>query len=190
MAMKVAIIPKYMIIKNGKSENKTIQNIFHCYTQAPMQKQEGKMLTATWGKHFFKADATKCASEIMEICDQMESATPQQILEKARDESTELHKCFTWDDSIAAEKYRIHEARLIVCQLKIVEQDIDNKSKPTAIRVFYKTDGKSGYKPTQLILKQPDEYEALLERCRNELLSVKQKYQNISEYEEVWELIN
>lgn len=44
MAMKVAIIPKYMIIKNGKSENKTIQNIFHCYTQAPMQKQEGKML--------------------------------------------------------------------------------------------------------------------------------------------------
>lgn len=27
------------------------------------------MLTATWGKHFFKADATKCASEIMEICD-------------------------------------------------------------------------------------------------------------------------
>lgn len=38
------------------------------------------MLTATWGKHFFKADATKCASEIMEICDQMESATPQQIL--------------------------------------------------------------------------------------------------------------
>lgn len=66
------------------------------------------MLTATWGKHFFKADATKCASEIMEICDQMESATPQQILEKARDESTELHKCFTWDDSIAAEKYRIN----------------------------------------------------------------------------------
>lgn len=79
----------------------------------------------------------------MEICDQMESATPQQILEKARDESTELHKCFTWDDSIAAEKYRIQEARQIVCQF-----------------------------------------------CRNELLAVKQKYQNISEYEEVWELIN
>lgn len=39
-------------------------------------------------------------------------------------------------------------------------------------------------------MKQPDEYEALLERCRNELLAVKQKYQNISEYEEVWELIN
>ena len=176
MAMKVAIIPKYMTVKNKKEKNKTVQNIFRCYTQAPMQKQEGKMLTATWGKHFFKADATKCASEIMEICDQMESATPQQILEKARDESTELHKCFTWDDSIAAEKYRIHEARQIVCQLKIVEQDIDNKQKPTAIRVFYKTDGKSGYKPTQLILKQPDEYEALLERCRNELPSVKQKY--------------
>lgn len=58
MAMKVATIPNYMTIKNRKRKNKTIQNIFHCYTQAPMQKQEGKMLTATWGKHFFKADST------------------------------------------------------------------------------------------------------------------------------------
>ena len=49
------------------------------------------MLTATWGKHFFKADATKCASEIMEICDQMESATPQQILEKVQNYISALH---------------------------------------------------------------------------------------------------
>lgn len=42
MAMKVAIIPKYMTVKNKKRKNKTVQNIFRCYTQAPMQKQEGK----------------------------------------------------------------------------------------------------------------------------------------------------
>ena len=62
------------------------------------------MQLATWGTYRFKADAQKCADEIMEICDELESATPQQILDKARDSNTELHKCFTWDDTEAAEK--------------------------------------------------------------------------------------
>lgn len=40
------------------------------------------MQLATWGTYRFKADAQKCADEIMEICEELESATPQQILEK------------------------------------------------------------------------------------------------------------
>lgn len=148
------------------------------------------MQLATWGTFKFKADAQKCADEIMEICEELESATPQQILEKARDSNTELHKCFTWDDTEAAEKWRISEARAIVRNLKIIEQKSDKQSEPTTIRVFYKTDNESGYKPTKLILKKPDEYKVLVERCRSELLAIKQKFNSISEYEEIWELIN
>lgn len=148
------------------------------------------MQLATWSIFNFKADATKCANEIMEICEELESATPQQILEKAKDSSTELHKCFTWDNSEAAEKWRVQEARTIVRSLKIVEEKPDKKPEPTTIRVFYKTDNESGYKPTKLILKKPDEYKMLVERCRSELLSIKQKFQNISEFDEIWELIN
>lgn len=148
------------------------------------------MQLATWGTLTFKADATKCANEIMEICEEMDSATPQQILEKAKDENTELHKCFTWDDTEAAEKWRITEARSVVRNLKIVHQEPDKKPEPTQLRVFYKTDNTSGYKPTRLILKKPDEYEALVKRCRSELLAIKQKFQNISEYDEIWEMIN
>ena len=148
------------------------------------------MQLATWGTFKFKADAQKCADEIMEICEELESATPQQILEKARDSNTELHKCFTWDDTEAAEKWRISEARAVVRNLKIIEQNPDKQSDPTTIRVFYKTDNESGYKPTKLILKKPDEYKSLVERCRSELLAIKQKFNSISEYEEIWEMIN
>ena len=148
------------------------------------------MQLATWGTFKFKADAQKCADEIMEICEELESATPQQILEKARDSNTELHKCFTWDDTEAAEKWRISEARAVVRNLKIIEQKPDKQTEPTTIRVFYKTDNETGYKPTKLSLKKPDEYKALVERCRSELLAIKQKFNSISEYEEIWELIN
>lgn len=148
------------------------------------------MQIATWGTRFFKADAQKCADEIMEICDRLESATPQEILEKARDSSTELHKCFTWDDAVASEKWRLHEARKIVCDLKIVDKREDKKPGTVPIRVFYKTDDQSGYKPIKLILKNPDEYKQLVERCRHELLTLKNKYQTVSEYSEIWEMIN
>nr|DAG73475.1 MAG TPA: hypothetical protein [Caudoviricetes sp.] len=148
------------------------------------------MQLATWGAYKFKADAQKCADEIMEICNELESATPQQILEKARDSNTELHKCFTWDNTEAAEKWRVQEARSVVRNLKIIEVKPDKEPEPTTIRVFYKTDSSSGYKPTKLILKKPDEYKALVERCRSELLAIKQKFNSISEYEEIWEMIN
>ena len=76
------------------------------------------MLVASWKSGFglFHADAQKVANEIAEIG---ESATPREILEKGRDPKTELHKCFEWDDTVAAEKYRIQQARQIVCCLVI-----------------------------------------------------------------------
>lgn len=53
-------------------------------------------------------DAQMVADEIANIG---EAVTAEQIVDKAKDENTELHKCFTWDDEAAAEKYRIIEAR-------------------------------------------------------------------------------
>ena len=136
----------------------------------------------------FGADAQKCYEEIMEICDDFESATPQAVLEKARDESAELHKCFTWDDSIAAEKYRLTEARLVTRQLVIKEVQVP-KDRPE-VRLFYKTDNESGYKPTHIIVRKEDEYKKLLERAYAELRAFKAKYSMLKELQEIFELIN
>lgn len=135
----------------------------------------------------FRADAQKCYEEIMEICDGIKSASPQAILEKARDESTELHKCFTWDDSIAAEKWRITEARLVTRQLVIKEVEVP-KDRPE-VRLFYKTDNESGYKPTEIIVQKEDEYKQLLANAYRELRAFKAKYSMLKELQEIFDLI-
>lgn len=135
----------------------------------------------------FRADAQKCYEEIMEICDDIESASPRAILEKARDESTELHKCFTWDDSVAAERWRVNEARLVTRQLVIKEVEVP-KNRPE-VRLFYKTDRESGYKPTKVIVRKEDEYKKLLERAWAELRAFKQKYAMLEELREILDLI-
>lgn len=135
----------------------------------------------------FGADAQKCYEEILEICDDVGSASPRAILEKARDESTELYKCFTWDDGVAAEKWRTQEARLVVRQLVIKEVEVP-KDRPE-VRLLYKTDNESGYKPTHIIVKQEDEYKALLKRAYAELRAFKAKYSMLEELQELFDLI-
>ena len=71
----------------------------------------------------------------------------------------------------------------------VVESDSANKE-DMQIRIFHKTNGKEGYKPIQFILQNRDEYKALLERCLSDLKAIKNKYQNLSEYQEIWDLIH
>ena len=129
----------------------------------------------------YKGDAEKCFSEIQSIG---ESASPQQILEKARDSATELHKCFEWDDAVAAEKYRLQQARQIVCSLVYKKTEEEPKEAPK-IRVMQHIVSESGYKPVKVIIQNQDEYSQLLMKAKTELTSFKNRYERIVELEEV-----
>lgn len=132
-----------------------------------------------------KADAALVAAEIGAIG---ESATPQEVLEKARDEGTELHKCFEWDDTVAAEKYRVIQARTIMRMLVVVEDKPDPDVPP--VRYFYKTTNGDGYKPATLVFRKDSEYQALLKRAYAELKAFKAKYSRLQELEEILALID
>lgn len=142
-------------------------------------------MTAKWKMPglFAGADADKCYREITGIG---ETATPEQILEFAKNPESELHKCFEWDDSIAAYRYRLQQARTVVCHLVVVPQA--QNAEPQKFRLLQKTD--AGYKPTKFIYQNKTEYEKLLERAMGELRAFKQRYHNLVELEEILALID
>lgn len=133
----------------------------------------------------FKADAQKVADEISSIG---LSVKPEEIVEKARDESTELHKCFEWDDTKAAEKYRVYQARQIVCHL--IVKEVNNEPQKQEVRFFYKTDSQEGYKPTSYIIRNKDEYHKLLDRALTELKAFQRKYSTLKELDGLFDAIN
>jgi hypothetical protein len=148
------------------------------------------ILVASWKSglgSLFHADAQKVADEISEIGD---SATPKEILDKARDSNTELHKCFTWDNDVAAERWRLQQARQIVCCLVVKETEDEEAEGKPAIRMFYKTEHSEGYKPTAFILRDQDEYQKLLKRAYAEMKAFSEKYRTLSELETVFEAID
>lgn len=129
----------------------------------------------------FKADANKCYAEIIDLKD----ITPKMVLEKAKDEGTELHKCFEWDNDAAAEKYRIIQAGNVIRMLYIVPRNED----APPVRVLSKTSNMV-YQPTRTFVTNKNEYEDLLKRALSELESFRKKYHTLSELEQVFEQID
>jgi hypothetical protein len=145
------------------------------------------MIVATWRPGFspFKADAQRVAEEIQQIGNDV---TPQQIVDRAKDEASELHKCFEWDNEKAAEKFRLSQARQVIHHL-VIKESVNKPDRPP-IRLMHKTEEAEGYKPFTLIVKDPDEYTKLLNRARAELRAFKAKYRSISELEDILALID
>lgn len=64
-----------------------------------------------------------CINEILEV-ERMKGLTPENLVEQAKDEDNPLHDFFEWEDSIAADKYRLQQARMIINDIKVI---VDNK---------------------------------------------------------------
>lgn len=140
----------------------------------------------TWKvKGFFKADAETVYKEITALGD---SFSPEQIVEAAKDKNTELHKCFTWDDTVAAENWRKHQARMLVAQLVIRTETTDKE--PVAVRVIASTNVRNEYKPVVKVIEVEQDYADLLARAFAELKAFRQKYKTIKELREIFEAID
>lgn len=140
------------------------------------------------GSPFTKANAQKVYEEINSIG---EKYTPHDVVERARDENSELHRLFEWDDSIAAEKYRETQARYVIRCLVITHDEETGKQYSAPIRSIVSTNERTKeYTPIKRVIVVQDAYEKLLEEARRELAAFRRKYETLSELEPVFEAID
>lgn len=139
-------------------------------------------MAIAWSMELFKADAEKVYSELETIG----TKSPQNIVDYAEEHpDSELHKCFTWDDSKAANEWRKAEARQVVRLLVFAD---DETKQPTQIRVLQKAT--DAYEPVKTIVRNNDEYAKLLARAKAELKAFRERYKQISELEKVLDAID
>lgn len=68
--------------------------------------------------------------------------TKSNFLEASRPEDSPTHKLFEWDDTKAAEKYRLGQSRFYISNLRIVVEEIKAEEKPISVQSFKPDDGK------------------------------------------------
>lgn len=136
----------------------------------------------------WKQDANLVGKEL-EVLANENNLTPEAVLNIAKDENSSLHNLFEWNDEIAAEKYRLSQARQIIQQIVVVNNHPNAEARE--IRAFVTESKNNGhYQLITTVIEDPITYEVLLKRAKLELQAFKDKYKSIIEFKELFSEID
>lgn len=84
----------------------------------------------------FKLPAQTVGEKLEEVERKYGSVTSANFLNESRPEDSSTHSLFEWDDSIAAEEWRLHTAKKIIGSVKIVVPTPTNPEQSVIVRAW------------------------------------------------------
>ena len=108
--------------------------------------------------------------------------TCEAVLEAARPKNSPLHNYFTWEDSRAAERYRLIEAGRLIATVKIEyrqKKDPQIIHTPAFIPTGTSSEGKRQYYPVEEVTKNDFLREKALADARREMESTRARYSHL-----------
>lgn len=127
----------------------------------------------------------------MSLRDQLQSIynshgqlTPRLVVDLARDPEHELHSRFEWDDSIAAEKFRVEQARDLIRKVRVVYKQGDENNPPQTIRAYHSLPDGDGhaYRSTDEIVQDPLLSKMLLAQAERDWKDLHRRYAHLADF--------
>ena len=105
--------------------------------------------------------------------------TPTSIVEAARDRKSVLHRHFEWDDKVAAESFRLDQARSLVRSIHVESADAETGT----ARAFLSVRTKEGtsYRALGEILASGDLQARVLAQAERDLLAFENRYKALED---------
>lgn len=136
----------------------------------------------SWKVNVFPVSADTAKAEFDRIYDKYGVLTTKDIVDESRDKTAALHKCFEWNDEVAAEKYRQQQAgAMIRCLVSTVVPDEDKE--PITVRSIVHTESK--YEPISVAIRSDQKTAVLLSDALRDVEKFKAKYSQLSELKDV-----
>lgn len=147
--------------------------------KAKIKKGVKEMVYQWINNAHIKSDAN-VAGAMFEQLENTIGLTPQNLLDANRAEDAPMHNDFEWNDSVAAEEYRLTQARYMIRMLvfKPETEEVD----ATPQRAYFKVSSDDGYENLSVIIKNEDMYNALMKQAQKELSAFRNKYKMLKEY--------
>lgn len=109
---------------------------------------------------------------------------PSDVIEAARHPASPLHGSFEWNDSEAADKYRLVQARSLIARYTITHEVAPDEY-VTVRRYVALREDRGGYRTIEDIAESPSLREGLLDQLAQDLALLRARY---SAYEKVLQL--
>lgn len=145
-----------------------------------------------WRINKYPVSAETAGEYIEELDRKNGKVTPNILLDSSRSEDSVMHPCFEWNDDVAAEKYRVSQARDIIGNLVCVAVSKGNEEpqKPTRAFVNVSESKKAGtFRPVHTAMKDEEMRKVVLRNALKELFEIKNKYDGLKELSRVFEAI-
>jgi hypothetical protein len=108
--------------------------------------------------------------------------TPQDILDDARHDNSPLHSFFEWNDSAAAEHYRLQQARGLIRSVVAIYTQPDKPAVRARAYVHINEPSAPHYRETSHAMSQTKTRKMVLDRAWNELKAWKSRYKDLEEF--------
>ena len=147
-----------------------------------------------WEGYAYSVDANIVGQQFEKIEKEKGEITSQTVLDEARPESSPIHELFEWDDTVAAEKYRLNTASSIIRCLAIEVEDKDKK--PIKCKAFVNVSKESGvtakgkFINVSSAMENEDTRDIVIKRALNELRAFQNKYKSLVEFAGLFEEID
>lgn len=97
-------------------------------------------------------DANAIARELSALDRAGNGLTAQAVVAAAADEASAMHACFDWNDTVAGDRWRLHQARNLLRAIKVVRTD------GTQMSVYVHVGVAQAYYPMTHVVQRPDLY--------------------------------
>lgn len=148
----------------------------------------------SFGAYQSIVDANEAGKEMERIEKENGEVTAASVVDAARPKKSTLHNLFEWDDKVAGEKYRLHQAASVICCLvsASTDEEVENSKRRAYVNVEEsKGVGTKGrFVSIKKALSDDDMRGIVLRDALREMLTFKEKYKNLHELAKVFEAID
>lgn len=116
------------------------------------------------------------AQIVGEIIEKLPDRSAESLVKEARKSSSPIHSLFEWDNTRAAQEYRLLQARVMIASLRV--EVISEDRKPQQVSAFVSRANKSEtYVPT--LEADDDDLSAAESRCYQQMQSFREKWKGL-----------
>ena len=133
------------------------------------------------------------AGKVMEEIEARDGeVTKEAFLEASRPEDSPTHGCFEWDDSQAAELYRLNQAYHVILDLEVTVTEAESGSRSSAfVNVIKKTSSESAkYKSLDVAMADEELRMNVIRNALAEFKAIEKKYNHLVELSSIFTAID
>ncbi len=116
--------------------------------------------------------------------------TPKDVVDDARHDNSPLHSFFEWDDSVAAEAHRLSQARGLIRSVVAIYVSEEKPAVRTKAFVHIPEPSAPHYRAADHAMSLEKTRKMVLQRAWQELQSWRQRYKDLKEFSDLFEVID